>query len=123
MYGLQTRICSLRRQRHRGRRNPTPGRSGTTSVERIRAAVEALRGARLTRMSKTEATAAPDGLSQGQSVITSQTGDIYRHVSDTEPELDRVYVLREGARLPGRESRKMGKRDALVMELGYAKAS
>ena len=103
--------------------DPALDRSGTTSVERIRAAVDASRGVRLARASKAEATAGLDCLIQGQSVITSLTCDVGRHVSDTEPEVDRVDVLREGARLPGRESMKMAKMDALLMKLGYVEES
>jgi hypothetical protein len=103
--------------------DPTSDRSGTTSVERIRAAVEALRGVRLARVSKAEATAALDCLIHGQSVITSLTCDVGRHVSHTEPELDPADALREGARLPGQESRRMAKMGALLMELGYVEGS
>ena len=60
-------------------------------------------------MSRTEADDALEWLSQGQSVITSLMCDIGRNVADSGPGIDPAEVLRRGARLPGRESKKIAK--------------
>ena len=89
--------------------DPVADASGADSVERIRAAVEALSGVRVARMSRTDADDALGWLGRGQSVITSLMCDIGRHVGNTEPDRDPAEVLRRGARLPGRESKKMAR--------------
>ena len=87
--------------------------SGTGAARWIRTALEDLNnvriGPRIGPMSRTEANQTLRLLSQAQSVVTSLMCDVGRHVADSEPDTDPAEVLRQGARLPSRESKKMAK--------------
>ena len=60
-------------------------------------------------MSRTEANHTLGLLGQAQSVVTSLMCDVGRQVADSEPDSDPAEVLRQGARLPSRESKRMAK--------------
>ena len=83
--------------------------SGNGAAERIRAALEELNHVRIGPMSRTEANHTLGLLGQAQSVVTSLMCDVGRQVAATEPDTDAAEVLRQGARLPSRESKRMAK--------------
>ena len=83
--------------------------SGNDAAERISAALEELNQVRIGPMSRTEANQTLGLLGQAQSVVTSLMCDVGRQVADTEPDSDPAEVLRQGARLPTRESKRMAK--------------
>ena len=60
-------------------------------------------------MSRTDADRTLGLLSQAQSVVKSLMFDVTRQVTDSDSDTDPAEVLRQGARLPGRESKKMAK--------------
>ena len=79
------------------------------AAERISAALAELNQVRIGTMSRPEANRTLGLLGQAQSVVTSLMCDVGRQVADTEPDTDPAEVLRQGARLPGRESEKIAK--------------
>ena len=81
--------------------------SGNDAAERISAALDELNQVRIGPMSRPEANQTLGLLGQAQSVVTSLMCDVGRHVADTEPDTDPAEVLRQGARLPTRESKRM----------------
>ena len=81
--------------------------SGNGAAERIRAALEELNHVRIGPMSRTEANQTLGLLGQAQSVVTSLMCDVGRQVAVREPDTDAAEVLRQGARLPSRESKRM----------------
>ena len=98
--------------------NEATGASTTTELanesrngaaERIRAALEELNHVRIGPMSRTEANQTLGLLGQAQSVVTSLMCDVGRQVAVREPDTDAAEVLRQGARLPSRESKRMVK--------------
>ena len=83
--------------------------SGSGAAERIRAALGELNQVRIGPMSRTEANQTLGLLGQAQSVVTSLMCDVGRQVADSDPDTDPAEVLRQGARLPSRESKRMAK--------------
>ena len=83
--------------------------SGSGVAERIRAALGELNQVRIGPMSRTEANQTLGLLGQAQSVVTSLMCDVGRQVADSDPDTDPAEVLRQGARLPSRESKRMAK--------------
>ena len=88
---------------------PASDQSVNDAVERIRVALAELNQVRIGPMSRPEAHRTLGLLSQAQSVVTSLMCDVGRQVADTEPDSDPAEVLRQGARLPSRESKRMAK--------------
>ena len=88
---------------------PASDQSVNDAAERIRVALAELNQVRIGPMSRTEANYTLGLLGQAQSVVTSLMCDVGRQVADTEPDTDPAEVLRLGARLPGRESKKIAK--------------
>ena len=83
--------------------------SGSGAAERIRAALGELNQVRMGPMSRTKANQTLGLLGQAQSVVTSLMCDVGRQVADSDPDTDPAEVLRQGARLPSRESKRMAK--------------
>ena len=86
-----------------------PDKWGNSADKRIRAALAELNQVRIGPMSRTEADRTLGLLGQAQSVVTSLMCDVGRQVADSEPDTDPAEVLRQGARLPSRESKRMAK--------------
>ena len=84
---------------------PVSDQSVNGAAERIRVALGELNQVRIGPMSRTEANRTLGLLGQAQSVVTSLMCDVGRQVADTDP----AEVLRQGARLPSRESKRMAK--------------
>jgi len=83
--------------------------SGDGAVERISAALAELRRARIRPMSRDEANRVTGMLGEMQSMVTYLMCDVARQVAEAGSGLDPGEVLRRGARLPGRESKRMAK--------------
>ena len=83
--------------------------SGDDAVERISAALAELRRARIRPMSRDEANRVTGMLGEMQSMVTYLLCDVARQVAEAGSGLDPGEVLRRGARLPGRESKRMAK--------------
>ena len=83
--------------------------SQNTAADRIRAALGELNQVQIGPMSQAVADETLGLLSQAQSVVTSLMHDMTRQVADSNSDTDPVEVLRQGARLPGRESKRMAK--------------
>lgn len=77
--------------------------------DRIATALGELRRVRIGPMSRSEAQRALGLLSQAQSVVTSLMCDVTRKAAHAESDTDRAEILRQGARLSSRESKKMAK--------------
>ena len=77
--------------------------------DRIATALGELRRVRVGPMSRSEAQRALGLLSQAQSVVTSLMCDVTRKAAHAESDTDRAEILRQGARLPSRESKRMAK--------------
>ena len=93
----------------------------SNAAERIRAALEELNQVRIRPMPRTEANETLGLLGQAQSVVTSLICDVGRQVADSEPDTDPAEVLRQGARLPSRESKKMAKISKQLSEMPKVK--
>ena len=89
--------------------DPASEESAGSTAERISAALWELNRIQIGSMSRTEANHTLGLLGQAQSVVTSLMYDVGRQVADSEPDTDPSEVLRQGARLPSRESKKMAK--------------
>ena len=89
--------------------DPASEESARSTAERISAALRELNRIQIGSMSWTEANHTLGLLDQAQSVVTSLMYDVGRQVADSEPDTDPSEVLRQGARLPSRESKKMAK--------------
>ena len=83
--------------------------SGNDAFGRIGAALGELRQARIGPISREEARHVAGMLSQIQSLATSLLCDVTRRVADTDSDADPAEVLRQGARLPTRESKRIAK--------------
>ena len=105
----------------------TTGAAGTTdrvsngsrndAADRITAALGELNQVEIGPMSRTDADQTLGLLGQMQSVVTSLMCDVTRQVADSEPETDPAEVLRQGARLPTRESKRMAKMARQLSEM------
>ena len=89
--------------------DPACDGSANGAAERIRAALAELNEVCFGPMSRTEANETLGLLGRVQSVAAFLMCDVGRRVGDSEPDTDPAEVLRQGARLPGRESHKMAK--------------
>ena len=83
--------------------------SGNDAADRISAALGELNQVRIGPMSRADADLTLGLLSQAQSVVKSLMFDVARRVSDSDSDTDPAEVLRQGARVPGRESKRMAK--------------
>lgn len=83
--------------------------SGGDAGDRIATALGELRRVRVGPMSRSEAQRALGLLSQAQSVVTSLMCDVSHKAAHAGSDTDRAEILRQGARLPSRESKKMAK--------------
>ena len=83
--------------------------SGNDAADRISAALGELNRVRIGPMSRADADRTLGLLSQAQSVVKSLMFDVARRVSDSDSDTDPAEVLRQGARVPGRESKRMAK--------------
>ena len=86
-----------------------PNGSGARAGDRIAAALGELKQVPIGPISRSEARRALGLLSQAESVVKSLMCDVTRQASHAESGADRADMLREGARLPSRESKKMAK--------------
>ena len=77
--------------------------------ELIRSALGELQQVRIAPMSEAAAGEALGLLSRAQSVITSLMHDVTRSVVDSNPDANPAEILRQGARLPIRESNRIAK--------------
>ena len=91
--------------------------SGNGADERIRAALAELNQVRIGPVSRTEGNQTLGLLGQAQSVVAWLMCDVTSAVADSEPDTDPAEVLRQGARLPGRESKKMAKISEQLSEM------
>lgn len=83
--------------------------SGGSAIERISAVLGEFRRARIRPMSRDEANRVTRMLGEMQSMVTSLMYDAARQVAEADPDTDPGQVLRRGARLPGRESKRMAR--------------
>ena len=81
----------------------------TKASHRIAAALRELHRVEIGPMSRDEAEETLRLLSRTQSVVTSLMCDVTRQVAVSDSDTDPAEVLRQGARLPGRESKRMAK--------------
>jgi GH24 family phage-related lysozyme (muramidase) len=79
------------------------------AMRRISAALGELREARIHPMSREEANRVTGMLGEMQSMVASLMCDVARRVVEADPDTDPGEVLRHGARLSGRESKRMAK--------------
>ena len=84
----------------------TAGRSGD-AVTRVRAALGELSRVTIGPMSTTDADETLGLLSQAQAVVTSLMHEVTRRVADSDTDMDPAEVLRQSARLPTRESKRI----------------
>ena len=91
------------------------------TARRISAALEELNQVRIGPMPRAEAHRTLGLLGQARSVVASLMCDISRQVTDSEPDTDPAEVLRQGARLPGRESKRMAKISKQLSEMPKVK--
>ena len=112
MFMVQEHLSSLLEDRN-GRHvlgDPMPGRDGGGAIERIGAAVGELRQARIGPMSREQAARVAGMLGEIRSMVSSLLCDVAHHIeTDTGSGTGAGEVLREEARLPTRESKKMAK--------------
>lgn len=85
------------------------GGPGRSAIRRISAALGELREARIHPMSREEANRVTGMLGEMQSMVTSLMCDVARQVAEADPDTDPGEVLRRGARMPGRESKRMAR--------------
>ena len=115
MFMVQEHTTSLlggNRNGRPGRSNLTPGGGcGGDAIERIGAAVGELRQARIGPMSRDQATRAAQMLGAIRSMVSSLLCDVAHQIEtgDGGSGVDPGEVLRQEARLPQRESKKMAK--------------
>ena len=83
--------------------------SRSDAADRITAALGELNQVEIGPMSRPDAERTLGLLGQMQSVVTSLMCDVTRQVSASDSDTDPAEVLRQGARLPGRESKRMAK--------------
>ena len=83
--------------------------SGGHVADRVAAVVQDLKQVRVGPMRRSDAHRTLGLLSEAQSVVSSLMCDVTRQAANIEPDIDQAEILREGARLPGRESRKLAK--------------
>ena len=83
--------------------------SRSDPADRITAALGELNQVEIGPMSRPDAERTLGLLGQMQSVVTSLMCDVTRQVSASDSDTDPAEVLRQGARLPGRESKRMAK--------------
>ena len=103
--------------------DPTPG-SGAAgdAMERIGAAVGELRQARIGPMSRDQATRAAQMLGEIRSMVSSLLCDVAHQIeADAGSGSDAGEVLRQEARLPQRESKKMAKVARRLQEMPKVK--
>ncbi|MDE0169316.1 MAG: DUF222 domain-containing protein [bacterium] len=94
--------------------------SGGEATDRITAVLGELRQVRIGPMSRSEAQRALGLLSQAQSVVKSLMCEVTRQ-AHAESDSDRAEILRQGARLPGRESKKMARVAQRLQEMPKVK--
>ena len=92
-----------------GKREPASNGSGNDAEDRIAAALGELNQIKIGPMSRPGADRTLGLLGQMQSVVTSLMYDVTRQVAATERDADPAEILRQGARLPVRESKRMAK--------------
>ena len=91
------------------RTDEVSGRPGNEAIQRIGAALGELRQVRIGPMSRDEADHALGMLGQMQSMATSLMCDVTQQGAGTHSDTDPAEMLRQGARLPSRESKRMAK--------------
>ena len=99
----------------------SPGVPAHVVEPRIAAAMTALERARIRRMSQPDADQTLGMLSRIQSVAASLMCDVTQMLAATEPETDPAEVLRRGARIPTRESKRMAKMARQLSEIPKVK--
>ena len=85
------------------------GSGGGGAADRIAIALGELTQVRIGPMSRPDADRALGLLGQMQSVVESLMCDVTSQVASSNSDTDPAEVLRQGARLPGRESKRMAK--------------
>ena len=91
------------------RTDEVSGRPGNEAIQRIGAALGELRQVRIGPMSRDEADHALGMLGQMQSMATSLMCDVTQQGAGTHSDTDPAEMLRQGGRLPSRESKRMAK--------------
>ena len=109
--GMEQRLALLGDGSDQGARNDPTARIGSSdsAIERIGAALGELRRARIRNMSRDEASRVTGMLGEMQSIVASLMCDVAQQVAEADSGIDPDEVLRRGARLPGRESKRMAK--------------
>ncbi len=95
--------------------------SAVRTADRIAAALRELEQVRVGPMSRSDAQHTLGLLSRAQSVVKSLMCDVTRHAAHGKTDTDRAEILRQGARLPSRESKKMAKVAQRLQEMPKVK--